>query len=272
VNPPINPGPTAPGPNSGHRTPHAHLVQPDIAWENPQENYERVRQLLDRVDLSPGDLVLLPEMFDTGFSFNIEKTNDKGGATLAFFVELASEFHVLVQGGRTVAACHRCDVSNVMTVVGSPGSTGRASPAGPGAPTVLCEYTKIHPFSIGKEHEALVGRILISDEDRNWDSVRDLWKLKERVNASNTLKAAFQANETAAGVMRELATSARFAEIFFSERDRGTATLARPHTRRRKGWLRDEGSGVRPRPASPRGWHFVDRDEAALAALPADPQ
>ena len=61
---------------------------------------------------------------------------------------------------------------------------------------------------IGKEHEALVGRILISDEDRNWDSVRDLWKLKEKVKASRTLQAAYSNNETAAGVMRELATSA----------------------------------------------------------------
>ena len=59
---------------------------------------------------------------------------------------------------------------------------------------------------IGKEHAALVGRILISDEDRNWDSVRDLWKLKEKVKGSKTLTAAFE-NDTAAGVMRAFATS-----------------------------------------------------------------
>jgi omega-amidase len=125
----------------------AHLVQLDFAWEDPQENYERVRQLLDRVTLNPGDLVLLPEMFDTGFSFNIQKTNDKGGATLAFFVELAVEFHVQVQGGRTVAACHRCAAANVMSVVAPSGNTAK----------VIREYTKIHPFSIGKEHEAFEG-------------------------------------------------------------------------------------------------------------------
>jgi len=56
------------------------------------------------------------------------------------------------------------------------------------------------------ENKALVGRILVSDEDRNWDSVRDLWKLKEKVKASQTLTRAFD-HETADGVMRALAAS-----------------------------------------------------------------
>lgn len=55
---------------------------------------------------------------------------------------------------------------------------------------------------VGEQHKALVGRILISDEDRNWDSVRELWKLKEKVKRSKILKRAFDDNETAAGVMR----------------------------------------------------------------------
>lgn len=58
----------------------------------------------------------------------------------------------------------------------------------------------------GEEHKPLVGRILISDEDRNWDSVRDLWTLKERVKHSAALKRAFEP-ETADGVMKALATT-----------------------------------------------------------------
>jgi omega-amidase len=128
---------------AGGRVPRAHLVQLDIAWEDPAENHERVRQLLDRADIAAGDLVLLPEMFATGFSFNIQKTNDKQGETLAFLVELAQDFHCFVQGGRTVAGCHKaaCGAENVMSVAG---------PAG----NILAEYTKVHPFSIGGEHEA----------------------------------------------------------------------------------------------------------------------
>ena len=34
---------------------------------------------------------------------------------------------------------------------------------------------------VGKRDNELIGRILVSDEDRNWDSVREMWKLKEKV-------------------------------------------------------------------------------------------
>jgi pyruvate,water dikinase len=60
---------------------------------------------------------------------------------------------------------------------------------------------------IGEVHKPLVGRILISDEDRNWDSVRELWTLKEKVKKSSTLRRAFDDNETADGVLRALDTS-----------------------------------------------------------------
>ena len=57
---------------------------------------------------------------------------------------------------------------------------------------------------IGEQHKPLVGRILISDEDRNWDSVRELWTLKEKVKKSAALMRAFDQNDTADGVMRAL--------------------------------------------------------------------
>lgn len=60
---------------------------------------------------------------------------------------------------------------------------------------------------IGAEHKPLVGRILISDEDRNWDSVRDLWTLKEHVKKRPSLTRAFDDNDTADGVMRALGAS-----------------------------------------------------------------
>ena len=60
---------------------------------------------------------------------------------------------------------------------------------------------------IGEQHKPLVGRILISDEDRNWDSVRELWALKEKVKKSSTLKRVFEDNDTADGVMRALGAS-----------------------------------------------------------------
>jgi predicted amidohydrolase len=111
----------------------AHLVQFDIAWEEPQRNYETVAQLLDRTAVEPGDLILLPEMFDSGFSFNVERNIDKSGNTLSFLLELADDLGAIVQGGRTIGPCHSCAGRNVMTIV-APGQK------------VLAEYTKIHPF------------------------------------------------------------------------------------------------------------------------------
>jgi pyruvate,water dikinase len=60
---------------------------------------------------------------------------------------------------------------------------------------------------LGEEHVSLVDSILTSDEDRNWDSVRDLWKLKERVKRDAALRAAFDRNPLAAGVSAALATT-----------------------------------------------------------------
>jgi pyruvate,water dikinase len=54
---------------------------------------------------------------------------------------------------------------------------------------------------IGQVDPALVGRILVSIKDRNWDSLEALWKLKEKVKADPTLKAIFDAGETAAEIL-----------------------------------------------------------------------
>lgn len=48
------------------------LVQPDIIWESPEENLKQLNELLDSIGDNP-DLIVLPEMFTTGFSMNSEK-------------------------------------------------------------------------------------------------------------------------------------------------------------------------------------------------------
>jgi phosphohistidine swiveling domain-containing protein len=69
------------------------------------------------------------------------------------------------------------------------------------------DFKTVFAQVLGKEDNDLVGRILISDEDRNWDSVRELWRLKERIKGSETLKAAFRKGETAGQVMKLLEAS-----------------------------------------------------------------
>jgi phosphohistidine swiveling domain-containing protein len=45
---------------------------------------------------------------------------------------------------------------------------------------------------IGDVDPNLLGWVMVSDADRNWDSIRELWQAKERVKASPELVAAFQ--------------------------------------------------------------------------------
>lgn len=68
---------------------------------------------------------------------------------------------------------------------------------------------------IGNVDPALVGRILVSIKDRNWDSLEGLWMLKEQVKADAGLKAIFDAGETAAAILPVLKSS-----------DKGKAFLA----------------------------------------------
>jgi phosphohistidine swiveling domain-containing protein len=60
---------------------------------------------------------------------------------------------------------------------------------------------------IGEVDPSLIGRILVSIKDRNWDSLEGLWRLKEKVKADPGLKAIFDSGETATAIMPALEAS-----------------------------------------------------------------
>src|SRR5918992_811674 len=60
----------------------------------------------------------------------------------------------------------------------------------------------------GGEDPGLMGRLQSSLEDRNWDSIEDLWTIKDEVKGDGELAAAFE-GETAVDVMRALEGSER---------------------------------------------------------------
>ena len=49
-------------------------IQFDSEWENKNKNYELVSTLLQDIEIEKNSLLILPEMFATGFSLNIEVT------------------------------------------------------------------------------------------------------------------------------------------------------------------------------------------------------
>lgn len=126
----------------------AHLVQLDIAWEDPDANFAKVRRLLDPVGVQPGDLIVLPELFDSGFSLNTDRTADRDGRTANFLRDLAGSHRCTVQGGRTHRAPNDNLATNRMTVF-----TGFET----NEPRLLADYSKIHPFTFGREPERFAG-------------------------------------------------------------------------------------------------------------------
>jgi phosphohistidine swiveling domain-containing protein len=69
------------------------------------------------------------------------------------------------------------------------------------------EFQRVFNELIGEQHAALTGSILTSDEDRNWDSVRALWRLKETIRSSAALRTDFS-HDRADAVLKALGTSA----------------------------------------------------------------
>jgi omega-amidase len=110
-------------------------VQFDIAWEEPQENFRRVEQLLEGTSIRPGAMIVLPEMFATGFSMNVERTAQSGARESEQFLrDLARKHHAMVLGG----------------VVGPPDVDGLASNEAVGFlpdGVELVRYRKLQPFT-----------------------------------------------------------------------------------------------------------------------------
>lgn len=118
-----------------------YAVQLDIIWEDKAANFNKIRALLAATPPSPGSLVVLPEMFATGFSMNLALTRQgTGREDETFLLELAREHRAHVIGG---------------VVSGGAGTMGRNeavafSPEG----KLLARYAKVHPFSLGGESQA----------------------------------------------------------------------------------------------------------------------
>jgi len=113
-------------------------LQLDIVWENKDANYAKVHSLLRPANVPRGSLVLLPEMFATGFSMNVAAIAEgQGDATEQFLARTARDFGVYLLAG-----------------VASRGAHGRGrnecvvfAPEG----RLIARYCKMQPFTLGGE-------------------------------------------------------------------------------------------------------------------------
>lgn len=119
-------------------------VQPDIAWEDKAENFARVRAQLAGQAIEPGALIVLPEMFATGFSMNVAGIAEPpDGPTHVFLAELAQEHSATVVGGVVTRAADGRGLNQAVVF----------DPAG----KLLARYSKIHPFSFAGETNHYAG-------------------------------------------------------------------------------------------------------------------
>lgn len=110
------------------------LVQFDIAWENPGENMRRIEKLLDANDRT--DLVILPEMWSTGFTMRPEAAAESAtGPALQWMSGQARERNTALCGSVAVAEGDR--YFNRWYCVFPDG--------------MIASYDKKHLFSFGKE-------------------------------------------------------------------------------------------------------------------------
>lgn len=118
---------------------HVLVCQLDIAWEDKPANYARVEELLSAAPPA-GSLIVLPEMFATGFSMSAAALAEPpGGPTEQFLARLASRTGCHVLAGLPA----RSDAST--------GPTNDAVLLDPSG-RLVTRYSKMRLFSFADEH------------------------------------------------------------------------------------------------------------------------
>lgn len=114
-------------------------IQFDIIWENKEANLARVEKLLQETNPSQGSLVILPEMFATGFSMNVRLTKEPPTSiVLEKLSQWAREFSINIIAGVVLPAPGAVRARNEAILYNRRGScVGR--------------YAKVHLFSLAGE-------------------------------------------------------------------------------------------------------------------------
>lgn len=132
--------------------PQIHGIQLNIRWRSQTDNFQRVEKLIEELEsfqsLQPNDLVVLPEMFSTGFDVGpeamVEGLNHQLKLTDEFLSQMAQKFQVYIQGSGVSQALEG-------DFRGVPLKQNLVKVFNPAGQEILV-YQKVHPFSFGGEH------------------------------------------------------------------------------------------------------------------------
>jgi omega-amidase len=112
------------------------LVQTDLYWENITANLASLEEKIS-ANSEPVDLIVLPEMFNTGFSMNTRLAEPMNLTTTKWMKQMAAQKHAMVIGSFAVRA--GASVFNRLCCVKPDGTVAHAD--------------KRHLFRMGEEHE-----------------------------------------------------------------------------------------------------------------------
>jgi predicted amidohydrolase len=115
-------------------------IQHDIVWEDPPATCARIAPMIEHAANDGARLVVLTEMFSTGFSMDTEKIAEPvDGPSTRFLVEQAQQHGVWVCGSLPERPEGQALPYNQLVLAEPDGTTHR--------------YAKIHPFSYAREQE-----------------------------------------------------------------------------------------------------------------------
>jgi omega-amidase len=129
------------------------LVQYDIFWEDIDRNLQYLEGKLSELE-GDTDLIVLPEMFATGFSMNAERLAEPmHGKTMKWMQEVARQKQCVVTGSIIIKENNR--FYNRLIWMRPDGTFG--------------QYDKRHLFAMGKEHDHYTsGEKRITVELKGW--------------------------------------------------------------------------------------------------------
>ncbi|WP_347552040.1 carbon-nitrogen family hydrolase [Pseudalkalibacillus hwajinpoensis] len=120
------------------------LLQFDIAFGDPEKNFEKVEQLVSEAASQQPDIIVLPELWSTGYDLSrLDEIGDVDATkSIKFLSNLANKHSVSIVGG-SIAKRHEKEVTNTMLVFDRDGQ-------------LVHEYSKAHLFRLMNEEKYLV--------------------------------------------------------------------------------------------------------------------
>jgi len=117
----------------------AAIIQLDIAWQDRRRNYEKAALFAGRAAADKCDLIVFPEMFNTGFSMDLAAVADEGiGETTSILSNIAKKNNINLIAGFPMKSPAEEKGRNIAVVYDRTGM-------------LVATYTKMHPFCLAGE-------------------------------------------------------------------------------------------------------------------------